>query len=418
MRMRTCVLVMMLGVAGGALAQEEAITETLAKRVQARGLAEGAGETAAEEAKLDALRAAVAKVCGTFINAQSETENYQILRDRVLEHPLGFGRIIRVVKGPDLIAGGDLTEITVEAEVYPAQFERQWAELAHILEREGNPRCVIIVLEDDNPHDHTPPATNGVVQSALEDFFLSKGVRLMDRGSVDAVKKRDLKLAAENGDVIKAAAAGAAFDAEVVILGKAEARQGDSVNIGGYEVKMWNVTLTLRAVETDSAAILISKTYTPEEPISSTHMTARQALIKFGKEIAPEVLSDLAKAWRERATAGRTIEMRIQPVSRQQFKLIEDALVKFRGVIGQKEGVRLRELINRVATVEVRWKYGLNQFADRVEALEISSGDHVMTFEITEQSANRIDVTVTTRRLPPPTERNIPASRPATSTAP
>lgn len=401
MKKQTCLLIVaMIGLSGVTRALDLPKQEAGGKRVEARGMAAGTGETAVEEAKLDALRAAVAKVCGAFINAQSETENFQILRDKVLEHPVGFGRIIRVVKGPDIL-GGELTEVTIEAEVFPADFERKWAEFAHILEREGNPRCVVVILEDENPYDNIPPVTNGLVQSALEDFYLGKGVRLMDRGATDAVKARDLKLAAEQGDILKAAAAGAAFKADVVILGTAEARQGDSVIVGGYEVKNWNVTLTLRAVQTDSAAILTSKTYTPKKPVSSTRLNARQALMKLGEDVAPDTLSDIGKAWRERATVGKTIEMRLQPVSRAQFKIIQDALAELKGVTGGRDGIKLRELTNRIATIDVMWKYDLNQLADRVESIEIRTDDQRMTFEITEQSANRIEVTVNSRDLEP-----------------
>ena len=74
------------------------------------------------------------------------------------------------------------------------------------------------------------------MQSELENFCLSKKVRLMDKEVTDAVRRRDLKRAAERGDLKKAAALGAGFKADVVVLGTAEARQGDSVIIGDQEM--------------------------------------------------------------------------------------------------------------------------------------------------------------------------------------
>ncbi len=361
------------------------------KRVKATGRAIGDTEAAQEEAKLDALREAVRSVCGSFINSQTETENFQIVRDKILEQPVGFARLVKVLDGPKVI-DGQITEVQIEAEVFPAQFERKWAEFAHIKQREGNPRCVIVVLEDDDPYDGKPPITHGLVQSELENFFLGKGVQLMDKEVTDAVRQRDLQLAAESGDLKKAAAAGAGFKADVVVLGTAEARQGDSVVVGGIEVKRWNVTLTVRAVQTDSAALLVSKTYRPKKAMTTTSGSGKDALTKVAQDAAPDVLTDIAKAWRERATVGKTIQLTIEPCTRRQFKAVQDKLIESKGITGGEDGFRLRELANKIASVEVNWKYDLEQLADRFEELSVTDGDQTLTFEVTELSANRFTV--------------------------
>src|SRR5262249_6529229 len=135
------------------------------------GRAVGTTPAAAEEARLDALREAVARVCGQFINAQSETQDFALVRDKVLAQPVGFARVVKVLKEP--AANGDITEVQLEAEVFPAQFEKRWAEFAHIKQRELNPRCIVVVLEDDDVDDQIPAVTEGIVQSGLENFFLS-----------------------------------------------------------------------------------------------------------------------------------------------------------------------------------------------------------------------------------------------------
>ena len=44
------------------------------------------------------------------------------------------------------------------------------------------------------------------------------------------------------------------------------------------------------------------------------------------------------------------------------------------------------EIVNEVATIEVNWKYDLNQLADRFEELSVEADDHKLILEITEQS--------------------------------
>jgi len=383
--------------------------QQVGKRVTVTGRAVGTTPAAEEEAKLDALREAVKRVCGSFINAQSQTRDFALVRDKVLEQPVGFARVVRIIKGPEVI-DGQITQIQLEAEVFPARFERRWAEFAHIKQREGNPRCVIVILEDDDPYDNVPPVTNGLVQTELENFFLEKKVQLMDKGVTDLVRKRDLQLAAESGDLRKAAAAGAAFKADVVVLGNAEARPGDSVVVGGRQLKRWNVTLTVRTVQTDSGAILVSKTYRPKKMMTTTTGSGKDALTIVARDRAPDLLADIGEAWRERATVGKTIQVTIAPCTRRQFKAIQAEMIKSKGVTGGQDGFVLRELGNNLASVDVSWKYNLDQLADRFEELSVILGDEQLGFEVTEQSANRINIRLKSKVVAEPAT-TLPSGR-------
>lgn len=380
--------------------------------VTVTGRSIGSTEAAGEEAKLDALREAVRQVCGSFINAQTETADFAVVRDKVLEQPVGFARVLKVLKGPTVI-DGDITEVQLSAEVFPVRFEQAWAEFAHIKQREGNPRCVVMILQDDNVDDNKPPEANGSVQSAVEDFFLSQKVQLMDKQTTDAVRTRDLELAAKNGDAAKAAAAGAAFKADVVVMGKAEAKRGEPVDVGGHKVERWVVTLAARVVQTDSGAVILSRTYQPEKPYASTIGTGQAALAKLTQEIAPRLLLDIGEAWRDRATAGKLIQVTLEPCTRSQFKAIQAEMIKLKGVTGGADGFKLRELANEIANVEVDWKYDLDQLADRLEELKPTIDGVPFKIDISEQSANRI-----TAKLRRAVTTPIPPAAPAVPAAP
>jgi len=178
------------------------------------------------------------------------------------------------------------------------------------------------------------------------------------------------------------------------VLGTAEAKEGGTVYIGGQPVKRWTVTLSVRAVETDSGAILMSKTYQPKQGFRSTSGTSKDALNTLGREVAPEVLSDIGKAWRERATVSRMVQVTLEPCGRKRFKAIQAAMIELKGVVGGKDGFALRELAKDIAHVEVNWKYSVNQLADRFEEMAMENEREKLTFEVTEQSANRLTVRV------------------------
>ncbi|HSW47235.1 MAG TPA: hypothetical protein VLM89_16855, partial [Phycisphaerae bacterium] len=366
--MRIFALVMLVGgwMVSAAAAQQPADGEE-SRRVVVIGRAAGTNLVAEEEATLDALREAVRQVCGSFINAQSETENYELVRDKVLEQPVGFAQKLKVLKGPEIVAG-EITQLQIEVEVFPVRFQRRWAEFAHIKQREGNPRCVVAIIEDDDITDTRPPHAGGPVQAAIEDFFLGKDVQLMDKQVSDAVRKRDLDLAAINGDQDKLAALGQAFRADVVLFGRAEGKPGQSIRLGEHTFPRWELMLTVKAVQTDSAAILMSRTYIPTRPATGN---GREQLVALARESAPKVLADVGEAWRKRATVGKTVQLVLQPCSRQRFKAIQTEMIQLKGITGGADGFKLRELTNEVAQVDVEWKYDLDQLADRIEQLRV-----------------------------------------------
>jgi len=389
------------GLALPAGAQDE-----IGERIVVTGRAAGTTPAAAEEARLDALRVAVQRICGSFINAQTATEDYAVVRDKVLEQPVGFARVVRVLKEPRVLAG-EITEIQLEAEVFPVRFQRRWAEFAHIKQREGNRRCVIALIEDDDTTDGRPAQPGGPVQAEIENFFLSKDVQLMDRQVSDAVRKRDLELAAQQGDADRLAALGQAYRADVVLFGRAEAKPSQPVRLGERTFPRWELSVTVKAVQADSAAILVSKAYTPQRPTSGN---GREQLIALGRQAAPRLLADVAEAWRKRATVGRMIQVVLQPCTRERFKAVQAEMIQLKGVTGGADGFKLRELTSDVAQVDVEWKYDLDQLADRIVELKVVEDGRRLVFRITEQSANRIVVRITEAAAAASEPTSVPAS--------
>ncbi len=350
------------------------------QRVTVVGKATGTGLKSEDAAVQQAQRKAVEQVCGTFINSQTQTENYQTVYDKVFAEAAGFARVVRVLETEK---ADDMTYVKAEIEVFPANFRRRWLRFQHVKESEDNPRCVMIVVEDDDTTDRKPPRTNGVVQSELEGFFIDKDVQLMDKGVSDAVRHRDLELAAVNDDVNKLAATGAAFKAEVVVLGRAEATPAGSSTIGGIRLYKWRAVITIRAIQTDSAKILMSRQYEVTKSTTGATGGGVLALREVAKKNEAKILLDIGKAWRKRATVRRIIRMMLRPMSYADALLLAEQIKKLDGTAGAK----LREVVQDTAEIEVDWKYKIDDLAARVIEIELENGGKI---EITERTANRL----------------------------
>ncbi|MCP4250675.1 MAG: hypothetical protein GY778_26840 [bacterium] len=360
----------------------------MAKRVTSVGQAAGTGPRAEDEAIKAAQRKAVEMACGVFINAQSQTENYELVQDRILSAAGGY---VNEWTETRRWVENEITHIEIQATVSVAKFERDWAAFAHLKEDEGNPRMVIIIVEDNDVDDLKPPVLHGVCQSLFENFFLEKDVQLMDQGVSDEVRQRDLNQAALDNDVTKLAAIAAEFKAEVLIYGRAEAKRGGTMELGGQLLYRWDVSLNIRAIQADSAAILMSNSYRPGKPYSTTSAAAGDdAFRKLSNDVSGKVLKDIGRAWHKRASVRRILSVKFNDVSRRQAKAICEVLAEHRGVVNGADGAKLRNLNHGVADVEIDWKFDLNLLADTLEEMQIDG----MTFEITEQTGNRLDVQV------------------------
>lgn len=351
-----------------------------AQRVTVVGKATGTGLKSEDEALLAAQRKAVEQVCGTFINSMSKTENYQTVYDKILAQATGFARVVKVLEQE---RADGMTYVKAEIEVFPARFKRKWAEFAHVKESEDNPRCILIVLEDDDTTDRKPARSNGVVQSELEGFFIDKDVQLMDKQISDEVRQRDIQLAAVNDDVNKLAAVGAAFKAEVVALGRAEATPAGATNVGGVRLYKWRAVLTIRAIQTDSAKMLMSRQYELTKSTTGATGGGVLALQEVAKKYEAKILLDIGNAWKKRATHRRIIRLTLQPMTYAEALMTAEAIKKLDGTAE----ARLREVVQNSADIEVDWKNKIDDLAARLMEMKLEGGAKI---EITQRTANRL----------------------------
>jgi hypothetical protein len=373
------ILTLSVFLAAGALAQERP-DKDVDSYVTVTGEAPGVNETAKDEAVAVALRKAVEETCGVFIRAQSKTEDYKAVYDKVIANTAGYVLDQKVLSTKHT---QDTTTVKVSAHVSTVKFEEDWARIAHTLIQEGNPRVVVIVAEATNwdhegPHYQTD--ANGTVQTRLEGFLLDKGLDLVDRAAAQSVARRDLALAVLKDDNDKIAAVGAKFHADVVLVGKASAKFGKIVEIGDDgKLYQYVTALNIRAIQCDSARILMSRNFT----LTVTNVQKNsedKALAKLADDASSKLLADVLEAWRKRANVSKTIELSISGMDRKTWKTFQAEASKIRGV----QDMHLREITANVATIDVEYKFDLNTLADRLEELK------EVKLDIGEQTANRL----------------------------
>ena len=341
--------------------------------VTAEGKARGVGTAAMERAKDAALHRAVEDAVDSFITTQSKTDGYADDLNKVFSNATGY------VTQFDILSqrtGDGFSYCTVRAKVSRANFEKDWARLVRTVDNLVYPRCLFVVLEDNDVDDTNPRRTSGIVQSVLERFFIEKGVQLMDRVGASEVRYSDLELAAETGDIPKLAQMAATFKAEVVIMGEAEAKRAGTSEVGGHTMYNWTATLNVRAYRTDNGQLLMSNMYTTTVSTPNIGAGGDNALRVSAQENVRTILKDLGEAWRRPsvATARRKFTVTLENCHRPDFQEFVDAI---RGLDGVRT-VRMRVRAGDVCDAEVDYAYDLPQLVTRIEALQIAGTSYAL----------------------------------------
>jgi hypothetical protein len=109
-----------------------------------------------------------------------------------------------------------------------------------------------------------------------------------------------------------------------------------------------------------------------------------KVLAKLAEESAPKVLAAVVEAWRQRATVTRTVIVSVSGMDYALWKKFHDEAMKIDGM----QALRLREITEGVANIDVEYKYSNENLADRLTELKI------VPLDIQEITSNRIKMKV------------------------
>lgn len=345
--------------------------------------AAGTNLSAKDAAKAAALRKAVENACGTFITAKSKSQDYKLVYDKIFTNAVGY---VKEIKDEKYTTDAEYTTATITVVVSAQKFEKEWSSIAATIEQEGNPRVIIIINEGTLfATTTTPTGSSDVVQGKLEDFFITKGLKVMDRDTSVKVSERDKELAAVKDDAAELAALGARFKADVIVVGKATAKYSKTIRVANQEMNQFVATLSIRAIQTDSARVLASKSYGPIT-VNTLQLGggADKALAELADKNQDDLLKSIVEAWRKRANVSRTIELNISGMDYTTFKTFKTEVVDLRGM----QSLSSPEITESVCRIDVQFADDNQRLADLLTELK------TVKLEVTEITPNRIKMKV------------------------
>lgn len=311
---------------------------------------------AREEAKREAFRDAIEKALGAFVDAVTEMENYQVVRDRVFSKAQGIVKKFDIVK-ETVDADGMMTLVGV-CRVEEAAMDGILGPA--VIDAMGNPRVMCWIderfeerygdgvgasREEKSPFIST---TEGLILAAFE----KAGYQIIDPEQVRSIMNIDPAQAWDDprkmDDAIKT------LKADVVILGKAYASAHTPSRIKVSGIPLWGVraTVQLKAVVSRSGQQLGSQVV---EKMTQGQTVEDGAVRGFQQAAPPAAGSIVHKVAYAMLGAGPgipglTVTAKITGVSFARSESLLEALREFAGKGG---GVYDREFKDGLLEVDV-----------------------------------------------------------------
>jgi len=398
---------------GQALAQTQTVVSEGMAGVQ------GEPAIARDNAIQDALRKAVEQAVGTMVSSETLVENFQVVRDNIYNKSQGYVKEYKVVKESP---GKDLYAVTISATVSTENLKNDLGALGLLIARVGKPRTLFMIAEQNVGQEILlywwgywgkggaafagQSVEMAVSETVLKEEFLNRGFNVIDISAVTG--KFEISNAYRIADLTDTGAReiGRKMGAEIIIKGKALAKEGPRT--AGSSVGSYLADITLSAVRVDNGQVLASVRGNAAARHIAQHVGGNQAIENAARQVADKLVEQITAKWTAEMSGGQLIQLTIRGLSgmKDLIKIKEFLKGKVRGV----QNVIQRSFERGEAVLEVDAKSSAQQLGDELASKPIQGLD----LDIIAATGNTLELCVAGKcaeaAASAPTASSMPAS--------
>ncbi|MEW6544370.1 MAG: flagellar assembly protein T N-terminal domain-containing protein [Nitrospirota bacterium] len=384
-----------MAVAGPVWAQSQTVTAEGVAGIQG-----GNKGVARDNAIQDALRKAVEQAVGTMVASETLVENFQVVRDNILNKSQGYVQNYKVVKED---AGKDLYSVTIAATVSVGNLKNDLGALGLLMARVGKPRTLFMIAEQNIGQEvyvfwwswfgsggaafAGQTVDQAVSETALKEEFLNKGFNVVDISS--ATGKFQISNAYRVADLTNDGARefGKKLNAELVIKGKALAKEGPRTP--GSSVGSYLADITLSAIRVDNGQVVASARGNAAARHVAQHVGGNEALDKAARSVSDKLIEQILARWTGETSGGQLVQVTIRGLTgmKDLVKVKDFLQSQVRGV----QSVIQRSFEGGVAVLEVDARTTAQQIGDELATKDVPGLD----LDVTGATANTLDVVAT-----------------------
>jgi hypothetical protein len=260
----------------------------------------------------------VQQVATTHLTAASETDQAQLLSDKIYAHSEGYVRRFSVLEDR---RDGNSWVVKLRCEVAEGKLDEDLMAFGIAYRREGMPRVMVLLAEQSITATQASGWWQGggnasdlrVAENAFMDRMSRSGFSFVD----PEVLSGKLKLESVGADpnLQQAREIGRLTGAEVVVVGRVLAKPVGQLEIPGGALFAAVANVSARAVRSDTGQVIASAEFTGRTTNDFEQATAgRKALSDAGRQLASDLFAKIGKAWARDQSGGRRVALTVAGV--------------------------------------------------------------------------------------------------------
>lgn len=341
------------------------------------------GDTAKarKDAIRDAQRAAVEQAVGVLVSSETFTQNFQVIKDKILTKAEGYVSKYDVIEEKQQ---GDLYRIKISATVKNAELKN---DLDALFAAKHFPRVMVVIPETHIGAKVPDPAGETEIIKKL----LEKGFKVIDQNQIKVIRDSESVHAAVNGDNSAAILLGKKFGAEVIIIGEAFSESNPEGSMGG--LKSCRARVEARAINVDTAEILATDGKQAGGVDATDFAAGKTALKNAGAMLGDYLIDQILSRWTKDVTKGTAITIVVRIPGEGKYKKYKDfkgTLEKLAGFQGMDERDFDADAGQGELEIRIQGMSG-QEVAEELDGSKTGGGFTVTVVKVT---ANRVDVSV------------------------
>ena len=205
------------------------------------------------------------------------------------------------------------------------------------------PRVMVVL---DEQVDGVPMDTR-TVSAKIEELFLEKGFRLVDRGQFEQIKARDVALA--ESDPTQAKAIGQRYGADVLLVGKASAMLEQEQEIYGVKNVQFLAKADVKALITDTGELVAVSNKSAKRSAQSKPSATRLCLESVAEAIASDLYVKVRLKMVDEKASYRVVQLAFFGMDERTLTKYQETLPK---TIATVKYLKLRYLEKEVSVYE------------------------------------------------------------------
>jgi hypothetical protein len=337
---------------------------------------------ARDKAIKDAQRNAVEITVGVLIDSETINQNYAVIKDEIYARSTGYVQDYQILEERN---EEGLVRVAIQACVKLGPLQE---DLNRVIERVDRPRILFMIAQQDVGESKSRAWWEGgsgmgqlVVEATLQQHFIDNDFLVVDH----SLKRpsRHVSLKPSDSDAM---AMGRDYDAEVVILGQAVAK--DAGAIKEFDLRSYRAEISVRAIQVDNGHVLTSANASAAAAHIDSLAGAAAASKKASEKLAETLVAKIIEKW-------------VKPSMVVTLDVVEITgyadFVKFKSVL--KEEVRgVNKVYQRAfeankANLEVNYCGTTQELADELALKDFES----FRVDILEASQNRLKLRFTAK---------------------